>query len=389
MESKGHSHDHPHVQEGEHTHDHVHTHEESHFESHHVAHNQGKGWRGRLLGVLHLYRHDHEHGDLISDQAFSDDGEGIRTVWAALATLMITSLIQIVIVLASGSVALLADTIHNVGDGLNSVPLLIAFYLARRAATRRYTYGFSRAEDVAGIFIVLSIAFSAGVIFYESIRKFFHPEPISNLGWVAAAAVIGFMGNELVALIQIRVGRRIGSAALVADGLHARTDGLTSLAVLAAVAGSWLGFPILDPIIGILIGVTVLFITRDATVTMWYRLMDAIEPDILMKAETTVEQQEDVKELRRLRMRWMGHRLHAEVAIAVEAGLTTAESHQIAERVRHALFHQVARLSEIVVHIEPWSDQMEKEHELTLHHEAVPRPIGDGRGPAIEQDQTS
>jgi cation diffusion facilitator family transporter len=375
MQAKQHNHDHEHELSQEETHDHEDGHDHDHSRSHEDSHSHGKSLWGWLSSVLHLHGHDHEHGDLVTDQAFIEDTEGIRTIWLALAALTITSVIQIVIVAWSGSVALLADTIHNIGDGLNSVPLLIAFYLARRAATRRYNYGYSRAEDVAGIFIVLSIAFSAGVIFYESVQKFIHPEPITNLGWVAVAAIIGFLGNEFVALLQIRVGRKIGSAALVADGLHARTDGLTSLAVLLAAGGTWLGFPILDPIIGILIGVAILFITRDASVTMWYRLMDAIEPHILARAEATIEQQTEVRELLRLRMRWMGHRLHAEVTIAVDPHLTTAESHQIAERVRHELFHQVTRLSEILVHVEPWSDQLESEHQLTLHHEPVPRPI--------------
>lgn len=287
----------------------------------------------------------------------------------------ITSVIQIVIVVLSGSVALLADTIHNVGDGLNSIPLLIAFYLARRVATRRYTYGFSRAEDVAGIFIVLSIAFSAGVIFWESIQKFLHPEPIYNLGWVAVAAIVGFIGNEYVAVIQIRVGRKIGSAAMVADGLHARTDGLTSLAVLLAAGGSWIGLPIIDPIIGILIGVAIVFITRDATISMWYRLMDAIEPETLETAEAAARQTDGVRELHRLRMRWMGHRMHAELTIAVDPHLTTLESHNIVEEVRHTLFHQIPQLTEVVVHVDPWLEQIESAHQLTLHHEAVPQPL--------------
>lgn len=312
---------------------------------------------------------------MVTDQAFVDNEQGIRTVWLALAALGLTSIIQVVIVAWSGSVALLADTLHNIGDGLNSIPLLIAFYLARRAATRRYTYGFARSEDVAGVFIVLSIAVSAGIIFWESIQKFIHPTPVTNLGWLAAAAVVGFVGNEAVALLQIRVGRKIGSAAMVADGLHARTDGLTSLAVLLAAGGVWLGLPILDPIIGILIGIAILFITRDATVTMWYRLMDAIEPEILEQAETVLKRQADVKEFRRLRMRWIGHRLHAEVHIAVDPHLTTAESHQIAEKLRHDLFHELATLSEVVVHVDPWSQQPEGFHHLTAHHEPVPRPI--------------
>jgi cation diffusion facilitator family transporter len=316
-----------------------------------------------------MYSHSHQHDELASDRSFLDNQQGIRTVWLALGALTITSMLQIVIVAWSGSVALLADTIHNIGDGLNSIPLLIAFYLARRMATRRYTYGFGKAEDVAGIFIVLSIAVSAGVVFYESIRKLIDPEPMSNLGWVAAAAVIGFFGNEAVALLQIRTGRKIGSAALVADGLHARTDGLTSLSVLLAVGGTWLGFPIVDPIIGLLIGIAILFITKDAIVMMWYRLMDAIEPEYMDQAESTIIRQPGVEELYRLRMRWMGHRLQADVYIAVEPNLTTLASHQIAEKVRHELFHQLPKLSEVTVHVDPWLKQPESAHELTRHHE--------------------
>ncbi len=244
----------------DHSHDHPHPHAHDHGHDHH----HGSGLWGWVNTIFHLHGHSHQQQALAADRAFLGNDEGIRTVWLALAALGATALLQIVIVWLSGSVALLADTIHNIGDALNSVPLLIAFYLTRRAATRRYTYGFARAEDVAGIFIVLSIAFSAGVIFWESIDKLIHPQPLTNLVWVAVAAVAGFLGNEAVALLQIRKGREIGSAALVADGLHARTDGLTSLAVLVAVGGAWLGFPIVDPIIGFLMGIAILFITKDA-----------------------------------------------------------------------------------------------------------------------------
>jgi cation diffusion facilitator family transporter len=348
---------------------HSHTHEHDHSHAH-----QGQRWLDRIKGIFH-FGHSHNQNELASDQAFLEDQEGIRTVWLALAALTATSILQIVIVLWSGSVALFADTVHNIGDGLNSIPLLIAFYLARRAATRRYTYGFARAEDVAGIFIVLSIAFSAGVIFWESFQKLLDPQPLTDLGWVAAAAVIGFLGNEAVALLQIRVGRKIDSAALVADGLHARTDGLTSLAVLLAVAGSWLGFPILDPIIGIVIGVVILFVTREATVTMWYRLMDAIDPALLAKAESTVQKQAGVREMRRIRMHWRGHRLCAEVTIAVNPNLSTVQSHQIAEGLRHVLFHEFPNLAEVVIHVEPWGEDLEIHHQLTTHHEPVPQII--------------
>jgi cation diffusion facilitator family transporter len=367
---------HPHPHDHGHAHDHADTDGHKHNHSHDPSHHQhGGGLGGWIATVFHLHGHSHDHGDLATDRAFNSNAEGIRTVWLALAALGITSLIQIVIVWLSGSVALLADTVHNIGDGLNSIPLLIAFYLARRAATRRYTYGFGRAEDVAGIFIVLSIAFSAGYIFWESIQRFLNPQPLDRLGWVAAAALIGFVGNEAVALLQIRVGRRIGSAAMVADGLHARTDGLTSLAVLLAAAGAWLGYPLVDPLIGFLIGIAILFITKDATVTMWYRLMDAIEPDLLAEAEHLVSHQADVKALRRLRMRWIGHRLHAELHIAVDPHLTTVQSHAIAEELRHALFHGIARLGEVIVHVEPWAESPDEHHRLTLHHESAPRPL--------------
>lgn len=360
MSDKANNHPHPHVHHHNHDHD-------------HPPHNQDL-W-GRIAAIFHLHKYSHHHGELATDLAFINDGAGVRTVWLALAALTLTSILQIIIVVWSGSIALFADTVHNIGDGLNSIPLLIAFYLARCAATRRYTYGFAKAEDIAGIFIVVSIAFSAGVIFWESFQKLLNPQPLTTLGWVAAAALIGFLGNEAVALLQIRVGREIGSAALVADGLHARTDGLTSLAVLLAAAGSWLGFPVVDPIIGLLIGVAILLITRDAAITMWYRLMDAIDPEILARAEKTAQQQASVKALHRLRMRWMGHRLHAEVHIAVEPHLTTVQSHHIAEQLRHNLFHQIPNLTEAVVHVDPWVEQLETVHQLTIHHEPIPRPI--------------
>jgi cation diffusion facilitator family transporter len=352
-------HDHDHGAH-DHNHDHDHSHEHSFWE--------------QLAHLLPWKSHSHDYTELAADEALQTHEEGIRTVWLALGALTLTTVIQVVIVVLSGSVALLADTLHNLGDGLNSVPLLIAFYLARRVATRRYSYGFGRAEDVAGIFIVLSIAVSAGIIFWESFQRFLDPEPITNLPWVVAAAIIGFLGNEAVAILQIRVGRKIGSAAMVADGLHARTDGLTSLAVLLAAGGSWLGYPIVDPIIGTLIGVIILFITRDAIVTMWYRLMDAIEPEYMDRAEAVVRQCEGVAELGRLRMRWIGHRMHAEVVVAVEPDLTTAEGHEIAETVRHKLFHAISQLSEVIVHVEP-AGAIDEAHRKTIYHEPVPRML--------------
>jgi cation diffusion facilitator family transporter len=228
---------------------------------------------------------------------------------------------------------------------------------------------------VAGIIIVISIAVSAAVVLAQSFQRLVNPQPLSNLGWVAAAALLGFMGNEAVAILQIRAGRRIGSAAMVADGLHARTDGLTSLAVLVAAAGSWLGYPLVDPIIGILIGIAIIFITWDAMRTIWYRLMDAVDPEMIDRAEKVISENADVLETRRVRMRWVGHCLHADVYISVNSDLKTSESHQIAEQVRHALFHEITDLTEINVHIDPWVDADDFHHELTNTHEPVPTLI--------------
>jgi cation diffusion facilitator family transporter len=374
---KNHTHDHPHHDDHPHDHDrgddHDHPHDHDHDHTHGHDHDHGSGLWGWVNTIFHLHGHSEQKAALANDQAIQDNKLGIRTIWWALGILGITALLQVGIFWASGSVALLADTVHNIGDAINSIPLLMAFYLARRAANRRYSYGYGRAEDVAGIIIVLSIAFSAGVIFWESIQKLFNPEPLTHLSWVAAAAIIGFVGNELVAMLQIRTGRSIGSAAMVADGLHARTDGLTSLAVLVAVAGTWLGYPIVDPIIGLLIGITILFITRDATITMWYRLMDAIDPALLDKAEGIVRGHAEVKQVQWVRMRWMGHRLHSDLGIAVDSDLTTAASHQVAEELRHELYHAFPHLAEVVVHVDPWSADDEY-HQLTAHHELHAQP---------------
>lgn len=353
-------------------------HDHAHDNYDHAHPPARRGVRGWLASVLHL---DHQHNEqaLMADVAFAATREGIRTVWIALGLLLVTTILQTVIYLSSGSVALLADTVHNLGDALNSIPLLVAFYLARRLPTRRYNYGYHRAEDVAGVIIVLSIAFSAAYILYESILKLLNPQLITNPGTVAAAALIGFAGNELVALIQIRTGRRIGSAALVTDGLHARTDGLTSLAVLLAAFGSWAGLPMLDPIIGLLIGVAIVFITRDAALSIWYRLMDAVEPDVYARAEEAILSQSAAQpglaEISRLRLRWLGHRLLADVHIAVTPTLSVAEGHSVAEQVRLGLFQAMPLLSEVLVHVEPQAANLRVYHGDTWLREDAPRPI--------------
>jgi cation diffusion facilitator family transporter len=292
---------------------------------------------------------------MTGDPAIRNSEEGMRAIIIGVLLLGATTLVQVAIFLASGSVALLGDTVHNFGDALNSLPLLLVFLLSRRIADRRYTYGYGRAEDLAGVLIVLSIGFSAVYILWESIDRLLDPRPLTSLGWLAVAAIVGFIGNELVASIQIRAGRRMGSDALVANGYHARADGLTSLAVLAAAVGAWIGYPVVDPIIGVIIGVAILFITWGAAKSMWYRLMDAVDPETVEKAASIIEEHADVRSVSRLQMRWIGHRMQVEAVVTAEAGTEAARCSDIADHLRHHLYHEIPNLAETTIEVVPYS----------------------------------
>jgi cation diffusion facilitator family transporter len=250
---------------------------------------------------------------------------------------------------------------------LTAVPLWIAFLMGRRASSRRYTYGYGRAEDLAGVFIVVMFALSAVVAGYESIRRLIDPHPVTNVGVVIAAGLAGAAGNEFVALYRIRVGRRIGSGALVADGLHARTDGLTSLAVVFGALGVLAGFPLADPIVGLLITVAILFVLRSAAVDIYRRLMDAVEPELVDTAEVSLRSTPGVRAIEELRLRWIGHRIRAEVGIVVDSALGIIAAHDIANEAHHRLLHDVPRLTEVPVHVSPSSDGQDR-HTLTAHH---------------------
>jgi cation diffusion facilitator family transporter len=313
-------------------------------------HDHPRGPRGWVTGLFRP--HSHDSADSV-DSALESSEQGIRAVKISLVVLAVTAALQLLVVAVSGSVALLADTIHNFSDALTALPLWVAFVVGRRAATRRYTYGYGRAEDLAGLFIVGMIALSAIVAGFEAVRRLIDPVPIEHVGWVALAGLIGFLGNEVVALYRIRVGRQIGSAALVADGLHARADGFTSLAVLAGAGGVALGFPLADPLVGLLITVAILAVLRSAVRDVYRRLMDAVDPGLVDQAETALLATPGVTAVRGVRMRWIGHNLHAEADLDIDGGVSVTEAHRLAHDAEDRLTHEVPRLRSAAIHAYP------------------------------------
>ena len=294
--------------------------------------------------------------------------EGMQALWLSLGVLAATALIQAAVVALSGSVALLGDTLHNAADALTAVPLGIAFIVGRRPATRRYNYGYGRAEDLAGIVIVALILASSALAAYAAVTRLAHPERVSDLVAVAAAALVGFTGNELVARYRIRVGRKIGSAALVADGLHARTDGFTSLAVLIGAGGVALGWDWADPVVGLVITVAILAVLYQAAREVYRRLMDAVDPVLVDQAEHTLRATPGVLGVGRIRLRWVGHQLWAECEIVVSGDITVIEAHEIAVNAEHDLLHALPRLSAALVHTDPQPRQGTDPHAVLASH---------------------
>ena len=344
---------------------HEHAHEDHEQHEHGHEHEHEGGLRGWLAGLLRPHSHDAAES---VDAALESSQAGIRAVKISLLALAVTAAVQASIVLVTGSVALLADTIHNVSDALTAIPLWVAFVLGRRPPSRRYTYGYGRAEDLAGILIVSMIALSSAVAAYESVNRLLRPAPINHVGIVILAGLVGFAGNELVAVYRIRVGRQIGSAALVADGLHARTDGFTSLAVVAGALGVLAGFPLADPLVGLLITVAILFVLKGAATDIYRRLMDAVDPDLVDAAEASLRSTPGVLDVEELCLRWVGHRIRAETGIVVDSGLGVVQAHDVANQAHHRLLHDVPRLHAVTVHVSPAGDDDTDHHALTAHH---------------------
>ncbi|WP_349866716.1 cation diffusion facilitator family transporter [Leifsonia sp. WHRI 6310E] len=341
--------DHDHTHDHEHPHDHDddhagHGHSHDHDHKHNHSHPHG-GVRGFLYDLF--VPHTHDAADSVDD-ALEASKAGVTAVKVSMFILLGTTLLQLILVWVTGSVALLADTIHNFADALTAVPLWIAFVLGRRLATRRYTFGFGRAEDLAGLFIIFVVALSAVVAGWEAIDRFIHPQPVQNAWWLIAAGLIGFAGNELVAVYRIRVGRKIGSAALVADGVHARLDGITSLSVVLGAIGVLLGFPIADPIIGLLISISILVLLWGTVKSVGARLMDAVDPELLDRVEHRLEHTKGVTGVRSVKLRWAGHRLLGSAIITTDAQ-TLHDAAHVAEHASEHVRTDLRNLDDFVV----------------------------------------
>jgi len=361
---------HEHTSDSHHDHEHdEHDHELDHDHAH-DEHDHGHAHDGGHGG------HGHEHGRVDAD--LYGNRAGLRAVQISTAGMLVVAAIQFAIAGIGGSAGLFADALHNLGDVLTTVALWIAFVLSNRAANQRYTYGYYRTEDLAGIFIVLVIIASAVAGAWESIQKLTSGSAPTQLLWSMAAALVGVAGNEILAQYKISVGKRINSVPLVADGQHSRIDGLTSLAAFIGLVGVAFGLRIADPIAGLVITVVIMSVVYSTSRSVLQRLLDAVDPRVVPSIITTASEVPGVEEVNDVRARWVGHTLHVIMNIGVDPELTLVKAHAIAEEVRHRLFHSINGLSEAIIHTDPHShgEEATDYHQKVAHHmQEAQRPI--------------
>ena len=333
--------------------------------------HDGAGHGGHGHGNAQGGGHGHMHG--VVDPGITSSARGLWAVKWSFIGLFLTASLQLAVVLMSHSVALMADTIHNFADAATALPLAIAFLFSRRPPSRRYTYGFGRVEDLAGLAVVLTITASAAVAAYVAILRLLHPQAVSLLLAIVGASIIGFVGNEAVAVFRIRVGKEIGSAALIADGYHARTDGWTSLAVLAGAVGVHYGYPLADPVIGLVITVAIIGIVWQSVKIVFSRMLDGVDPEVIDQVRSVAAKVAGVTAVTEVRARWIGHRMRAELNLATSPDITVVQAHEITKEVEHELLHQLQFLEGVTIHVDPTTDAGEERHVRGQHtHDDVP-----------------
>lgn len=298
-----------------------------------------------------------------------DTQRGLRVIKVTFLGLLLTAVVEGAITYLSGSAGLLADTIHGMSNALTTLPLWIAFSLSRRRPNNEYPYGYHRAEDLAGIVILVFIALTAVLVGYESVRKLIAGNEVQNIYFAMAAGALSFLANEGIAQYRIRVGKQIASAALVADGHHARVDGLGSLAVVVGLIFVLLGFPAADPLVGLVItGLIVYLLVREAGPMVLSRVMDRMDPSIVTQIGNIASEVPGVRRAYEVRARWAGHRLLAELTIGVAADLSVAQGHRIAEQVQHRLMHSVSKFQWGSIHVVPFENGTPPDLEIIGHH---------------------
>ena len=313
-----------------------------------------------MLGHTH-----HQH----NPSEFTDADRGIQTLKFSLWVLALTAAVQAIVVWLSGSVALLADTVHNLSDALVAVPLWFAFSISKRKPTSRYPYGFYRIEDLVGLGVLLVI-FASGIwTGYESIQRIIHPRMPERIPVGILGGFVGGIGNEIVARCRLKIGNEIRSLALMAEGHHARVDALTSLGVVIGLGLVALGFPLADPVVGLIITAFIFSIVFEIGKDLIPRLVGKTEDHDVDEITAIAGRVDGVKEVGPVKLQWLGHRCFAELCVAVSPLISITEAHKITEEVRHELLHHFSALVDVTIHVDPYTgDSPDRFHDLTAHH---------------------
>jgi cation diffusion facilitator family transporter len=307
--------------------------------------------------------------------------EGLRAIRLAAIALGASAGIRLTIAAMSGSVGLLAAGLDDLGDVLTTIALSVAFVASRRAADRRYTFGYQRFEDLSGVLVVAVIWASVAFATYEAITKLAGDHEVTRIGIAMGAAALGLLANGFAGVYKIRVGRRISSEPLVADGKHALADGLSSIAALGGLIAVRAGYPAADPIAAFVVVLAIVAVAVDATRRVLARLLDAVDPTIVGRIEHSAKHTAGVASLGRVQARWAGRSLYVTITVAADGHLSLDETHTIAENVAHAILHDVPGVAQVDVHVDPWEPHGDQAHARTAKHDArvadAEPPVGD------------
>lgn len=299
----------------------------------------------------------HDHGFLSTpDSVQREEANRRRAIQAIVGSslgLLVTSALELLVVAFSGSVALLSDALHNLGDVFTTVGVYFGFRASRKPPTPRFPYGFGRAEDLAGIVVVMAIWGSAVLAALESYNKLISGRGTSHLAWGMVAALIGIVGNRLVARYKLNVGREIKSAPLIVDARHSWLDAVSSAGALIGLLGVAAGFRAADPIAGFAISLFIVRIGLEATRDVVFRLMDA-QDEALAEAVRGVASEllEDEASVRDVRIRWLGRQVEVRLVVRLAGDTSLRDATRTARELDAVVKHRIPDTREILVTVE-------------------------------------